>query len=128
MPTILVVDDEQPIRELVARVLERKGYTVVACQDAGEALAAGGPVDLLVVDLILPEINGRQLTEQLRTRLPNLPVVLMSGYPPQGDLMPDPPSVFLQKPMLPSAVVEAVEKLLGANPTFPAAPRAPSTS
>ncbi len=112
MSTILVVDDEQPIRELVARVLERKGHSVIACHNAEEALAVQQPIDLLVVDLVLPEINGRDLTEKLRTRQPNLPVVLMSGFLSQRDQMPGPPSLFLQKPMMPSAVVEAVEKLL----------------
>ena len=112
MATILVVDDEQPIRQLVTRVLERRGHRVIPCHSAAEALAAPGPCDLLLVDLILPEMNGRQLTEALRERWPSLPAILMSGYLPAGDLLTSPPSSFLQKPMLPSAVVEAVEKLL----------------
>lgn len=112
MATILVVDDEAPIRQLVSRVLERRGYRVVACQNAAEAQAVSEPIDVLVVDLILPEVNGRELTDALRRRQPTLPVVLMSGYLSQRELMPGPPSVFLQKPMMPSAVVEAVETLL----------------
>ena len=112
MPTILVVDDEPSIRQLVKRVLERSGHRVIACKGAAEALAAPGPFDLLLVDLILPEVNGRQLTEELRARWPDLPVILMSGYPPQHDLTPSPPSVFLQKPMMPLAIVKAVAKLL----------------
>lgn len=112
MATILVVDDEPPIRQLVTRVLERRGYRVVTCQNAAEAQAVSEPIDLLVVDLVLPEVNGRQLTEALRQRQPKLPVVLMTGYLSQRELIPGPPSVFLQKPMMPSAVVEAVEKLL----------------
>jgi two-component system cell cycle sensor histidine kinase/response regulator CckA len=115
MSTILVVDDEQPIRQLVARVLERKGHRVIACQNASEALAVTDLFDLLVVDLVLPELNGRELTEKLRERQPELPVVLMSGFLSQREMMPGPPSTFLQKPMLPGAVVEAVDKLLRTN-------------
>ena len=111
MSTILVVDDELPIRELVARVLTRRGHRVIACGNAPEALAVTDALDLLVVDLVLPEMNGRDLTEALRARWPNLPVVLMSGYLSGQDQMP-PPSVFLQKPMLPSAMIQAVEGLL----------------
>jgi two-component system, cell cycle sensor histidine kinase and response regulator CckA len=112
MPTILIVDDEQGIRQLVGRVLERRGHHVITCPSAAEALAVKDRIDLLVVDLILPEVNGRQLTDALRKRQPTLPVVLMSGYLSDRDLMPEPPSIFLQKPMLPAAMIEAVEKLL----------------
>lgn len=112
MPTILVVDDEEAIRQLVQRVLERRGHKVVACGTAAEALAGSGPFDLLLVDLILPETNGRLLADALRERWPKLPVVLMSGYLSQQDLMPAPPASFLQKPMLPSAIVAEVERLL----------------
>src|ERR1043166_3769641 len=100
MSTILVVDDEQPIRELVARVLSRRGHHVIVCGSAPEALAVTDPIDLLLVDLILPDMNGRDLTRLLRERRPNLPVVLMSGYLSEQDLMPPAPSIFLQKPML----------------------------
>jgi two-component system cell cycle sensor histidine kinase/response regulator CckA len=112
MSTILVVDDEPPIRALVARVLERKGFRVITCENASEALAVTDAIDLMVVDLILPEVNGRDLTEKMRQQRPGLPVVLMSGLLADPDLMPPPPSMFMQKPMLPSAVVEAVEQML----------------
>jgi len=113
--TILVVDDEQPIRQLVARVLERKGYSVVACGTSTEALAVTTPIDLLLVDLVLPDLNGRQLTEKLRERMPLLPVILRSGYLPNPEMTPSPPSTFLQKPMMPAEVVKAVEDLLSAK-------------
>jgi CheY-like chemotaxis protein len=113
MTTILVVDDEEPIRQLVTRVLQKRGHTVVGCSTAQEALAMHTTPDLLVVDFVLPEGNGRDLAEELRKRRANLPVVLMSGYLPQPGLLPTPPSTFLQKPMLPSAVIHAVDTLLG---------------
>ena len=117
MPSILVVDDEDLIRSLVQRVLERRGYTVVACQTAEEALAQTAPFDLLLVDLILPEMDGRELAQALRLRWPNLPVVLMSGYLSSDTELPAPPALFLQKPMLPGAVIGAVDGLL--NQTQP---------
>ena len=112
MATILVVDDEPAIRTLVGRVLERQGHQVVLCSGSVEALATTGPVDLLLADHMLPGMDGLTITEQLRSRWPNLPVVLMSGYPLQPDMMPAPPSAFLQKPMLPGAVVTSVESML----------------
>jgi two-component system cell cycle sensor histidine kinase/response regulator CckA len=112
MATILVVDDEPSIRHLVGRVLERKGHRVISCGSAAEAMAIPGPIDALLVDLILPEVGGRQLTEALRERWPRLPVLLMSGYPPPRDGLPSSPSSFLQKPMMPAAIVEAIEALL----------------
>jgi len=112
MSRILVVDDEQPIRELVRRVLERRGYEVRTSGSAMEAMAEEGPFDLLLVDLGLPEVDGRELSDMLRERWPGLPVVLMSGFFSQQDFLPDPPSMFLQKPMLPAAVIQAVEATL----------------
>ena len=112
MPTIFVVDDEELIRSLVQRVLERRGYSVVTCPTAEAALHEPGPFDLLLVDLVLPEMDGRELTNALRLRWPQLPVILMSGYLAEDAPLPPPPAIFLQKPMLPGAVVEAVEKLL----------------
>jgi hypothetical protein len=112
MSTILVVDDEQAIREIVTRVLERNGHRVIACPTAACAQQTAGPIDLLLVDLVLPDVNGRDLAEALRKQWPNLPVLLMSGYLAEQGLMPAAPSAFLQKPMLPSAVVQAVNTLL----------------
>lgn len=115
MATILVVDDEPPIRQLVARILERKGHTVIQCGDAASALAVTEPLDLLVVDFVLPDINGRELTEQLRATRPTLPVILMSGYLPDPELAPPAPSTFMQKPMTPTVVLETVDQMLGST-------------
>ncbi len=112
MAAILVVDDEPPIRQLVARILERKGHRVIQCGDAASALAVTEPIDLLIVDFVLPDVNGRELTAQLRVGRPTLPVVLMSGYLPDPDLAPAPPSTFLQKPMTPATLLETVNQML----------------
>lgn len=112
MATILVVDDEPPIRQLVARILERKGHQVIQCGDSASALAVTEALDLLVVDFVLPDGNGRDVTMALRNGRPTLPVILMSGYLPDPELAPPAPSTFLQKPMTPAALVEAVDALL----------------
>lgn len=112
MATILVVDDEPPIRQLVARILERKGHRVIQCGDSASALAVTDAVDLLIVDFVLPDVNGRDLTAKLRETRPTLPVILMSGYLPDPALAPPAPSMFMQKPMTPAMVVESVDTML----------------
>lgn len=112
MATILVVDDEPPIRQLVARILERKGHRVLQCGDSVSALAVTDAFELLIVDFVLPDMNGRDLTAQLRATRPTLPVILMSGYLPDPELAPPPPSMFMQKPMTPTMVVESVDTML----------------
>lgn len=113
MATILVVDDEPPIRALVGRMLERKGHTVVLCEDGASALAVSEPVDLLLVDYVLPDTTGTDLITALRATRPGLPVILMSGYAQDSSMAPAPPADFLQKPMTPSALTELVARLLG---------------
>ena len=112
MATILVVDDEPPIRQLLVRILERHGHRVIACGDAASAMAVTDGVDLLLVDFVLPDLNGRDLTARLRARQPGLPVILMSGYLPDPDLAPPAPSMFMQKPMRPAAIVEMADRML----------------
>lgn len=112
MATILVVDDEPPIRLLVARVLERHGHRAIVCADGAQALAVTDVVDLLLVDFVLPDINGRDLTAQVRERQPGLPVILMSGYLQDPALAPPAPSMFLQKPMRPSKITEMIDQML----------------
>lgn len=112
MATILVVDDEPPIRQLVARILERKGHRVIQCGDAVSALTVTDDLDLLIVDFVLPDVNGRELTARLRETRATLPVILMSGYLPDPELAPPAPSMFMQKPMTPTVVVESVDKML----------------
>ena len=113
MATILVVDDEVPIQQLIARVLTRQGHRVITCGDAVAALAVTDPIDLLIVDYVLPNMNGRDLTAELRRQRSELPVILMSGYLPSPDLAPPPPSTFMQKPMRTDVIVEMVDKMLG---------------
>jgi DNA-binding NtrC family response regulator len=110
--TILVVDDEPPIRQLIARILERKGHRVIQCSDAATAMAVTDPIDLLLADFLLPDMNGLDLTAQLRQARPTLPVILMSGFLADPELAPPAPSTFMQKPMTPQVVVDTVDKML----------------
>lgn len=82
--TILVVEDESAVRQLIARVLSRKGYTVIEADGPQAALdyvsANAGNVDLLVTDVIMPGMNGRELHLQLRNQRPGLKALYTSGY------------------------------------------------
>jgi two-component system cell cycle sensor histidine kinase/response regulator CckA len=82
--TILVVEDEQPVRALVSRILEKAGYVVLAAATGEQALdvEAGhnGPIDLLFTDVILPGMSGRELAGLLAIRRPGMPVLYASGY------------------------------------------------
>jgi two-component system cell cycle sensor histidine kinase/response regulator CckA len=82
--TILLVEDEAPVRMFGARALRNKGYTVLEA-DSGEAAldvinAARQQIDLLITDVVMPRMDGPTLTKQVRGRLPNLKVIYISGY------------------------------------------------
>jgi len=81
--TVLVVEDEDAVRVLARRILERQGYTVLdACngRDAVAIAARGGRIDLVLTDMVMPGMNGRALAEALAVSRPSLPVLYMSGY------------------------------------------------
>jgi PAS domain S-box-containing protein len=101
--TILLVEDETLVRDLVAKMLAQNGYEVVDAPDALAAveLAQERVYDLLLTDVVMPKLNGRQLAEQIRECLPDLHVVYMSGYAPEAVLdggRLDKGEFFLQKP------------------------------
>ena len=83
--TILIVEDNSSARLALEALLDALGYKVIATADAAEALDAfsqqADTVDLLISDLILPQINGPELYDQLRQLRPGLPCIIMSGYP-----------------------------------------------
>jgi PAS domain S-box-containing protein len=82
--TILVVEDEQPVRALACRILEKAGYVVLAAATGEQALDVEawheGPIDLLFTDVILPGMSGRELAEVVTARRPGMPVLYASGY------------------------------------------------
>ena len=82
--TLLLVEDEAPVRESVRRLLEWHGYTVLEARNGADALQIydGNEqgIDLVLTDLIMPEMGGHELVERLRARHPELRVLFMSGY------------------------------------------------
>lgn len=87
MTRILVVDDEQLVRNLTVQVLERAGYEVVGAGDASLALdlLEQERFDLVVSDVVMPGLSGVELLNELRDRRPDLPVLLMTGGSPQPE-------------------------------------------
>lgn len=121
---VLVVEDEAMVRGLAVRILEEEGYTVVAAEDGAaalEALARGVVRPALVVtDVVMPRMNGRQLRDAIGERWPEVPVLFMSGHTGKGDVLQrllPPGAPFLQKPFTPEALARAVGALCGTDGT-----------
>lgn len=110
---ILLVEDDEGVRDLLVGILTHYGYGVDAFATAEEALAHEGTFDLLLSDVLLPGMNGPDLARELRRRHPGLAVLLMSGD--TGHVV-DPRELdvrgFLQKPFTARTLVERVEELL----------------
>lgn len=115
---ILVVDDEAPVAEGIAMLLEIEGASVTIVGSAAEALSrvdSGFVPELFIIDLGLPGITGDQLHVLLRERLPDTPIVVSSGYGDRERIEPllrDPQTRFLQKPYEMSALYQIVGELL----------------
>jgi two-component system cell cycle sensor histidine kinase/response regulator CckA len=86
--TILVVEDEPAVRQLVTAALERAGYRVLEARDGEKAVslfdANAADIDLLLTDLRMPQMGGAELARRLRARAPQLKVICVSGYPGTG--------------------------------------------
>jgi two-component system, cell cycle sensor histidine kinase and response regulator CckA len=82
--TVLVVEDETGVRLLARKILERQGYVVIDAANGNEALALAashrGPIELLITDMVMPDLNGRDLSKRLLAIYPALRVIYMSGY------------------------------------------------
>jgi PAS domain S-box-containing protein len=118
--TVLVAEDEPLGREILGGVLRELGYDVVEAADGVDALAeAGGAhaIALLVTDVVMPRMGGRELAERLREQSPGLPVLFVSGYTDGalGDAG-DPATAFLPKPFMAAELALAVRGLLDAEP------------
>ncbi|HET8621949.1 MAG TPA: response regulator, partial [Gemmatimonadales bacterium] len=82
-PTVLLVEDEDSVRAMAARILRQKGFAVVEASDGGaalEALQEGGPLDLILTDVVMPEMSGVELADRAEQLRPGMPVLFMSGY------------------------------------------------
>jgi CheY-like chemotaxis protein len=124
---VLVVEDRDVVRDLARDVLEASGFDVVAVPGGREALAvveAGEPFDLLLTDVVMPEMSGPELAVKLRTQYPHLAVLYMSGYTDDvlsaHELSQD-ATAFLRKPFGNAELVTAARALLDGQPWAPAA-------
>jgi CheY-like chemotaxis protein len=117
--TILVVEDDPAVRAIAVRALGRHGYTTLSASDGLEGLsvaaAYAGSIDLLLTDVIMPQISGRELAVQLAERRPGLRVLYTSGYTQnviaQHGVL-DPGLHFLAKPYIPGTLLEKVREVL----------------
>jgi two-component system, cell cycle sensor histidine kinase and response regulator CckA len=117
--TVLVCDDDDGVRKLLVDILEFRAYKILEAQNGRHALevvkAYGGPVHLLITDVVMPQLGGVELAQQLRETLPNLSVLYLSGYPEQPEVLSlalDRRTKFLAKPFLPSELTSAVSSML----------------
>jgi PAS domain S-box-containing protein len=117
--TILVAEDEDIVRELVCTILKRLGYHVLDARDANHCLKIvstyDGPIHLLVSDVVMPGMNGKELYLNLVKQYPDIKVLFMSGY--TEDIIIDrgiisAPNEFLQKPISVQKLAEAVNRIL----------------
>jgi two-component system, cell cycle sensor histidine kinase and response regulator CckA len=117
--TILVVDDDPKIRQFLIDYLQEQGYIVLDANGAADALRLmqhhGDTIDLLITDIIMPEIGGRELVAQIRQKKPDMKVLFMSGYTHsvlsyRGMLSDD--DVFLEKPLVFNRLLRTVKQIL----------------
>jgi CheY-like chemotaxis protein len=118
--TVLLVEDDAAVRGATKRLLKIEGYTVIAADSGARALELIDELDdelgVLVTDVVMPEMSGRELATHLRERRPELGVVFVSGY--TGDKLEDtdltaPAVAFLQKPFTPEALNDAIDRVRG---------------
>jgi PAS domain S-box-containing protein len=127
---VLVVEDEASVRSMVRRSLEAVGLTVVEAKNGREALEMvanrSERPKLVLTDVIMPELNGRELSEALAASQPGLPVLFMSGYTGEDvlarSLLPE-TAQFIQKPFAPEELVARVRTLLSEGVGPPTSPR-----
>lgn len=120
--TILVIEDQAPLRHLLRRVLQQSGFTVLAAADGAEArrLCAhhGGPIHVALMDVVIPGDSSRDVAQWLEQQSPGARVVYMSGYPDSAvvhDALLEPGTTFLQKPFSASTLTNRIREVLLAS-------------
>jgi PAS domain S-box-containing protein len=119
--TVLVVEDEEPIRELATRFLERQGYSVLVAANADEALRliqSDATIDVLLTDVVMPGASGPELTDRLLALQPALKVIYMSGYTEAAIVQHgilNPGLAFLNKPFTSETLGQKLRQVLGSE-------------
>ncbi len=120
--TILVVEDEPFVRQFLKELLASRGYDVLEAASGAEALARceaySRPIHLLLTDVVMPEINGRQLAQMLVVKRPEMRVLFMSGYTDDAVLrhgVQNRGAAFIQKPYAPEALLRKIREVLSAE-------------
>ncbi|HSR53641.1 MAG TPA: PAS domain S-box protein [Acidobacteriota bacterium] len=119
--TILLVEDEGGLRELISEVLREHGFRVLEARNGSQALlmaeAYGGVIDLLLTDVVMPEMSGRELSQRLEGQRSGFLTLFMSGYTGREIMRENnlPTQDFIQKPFAPSELVQKVQSFLSAN-------------
>jgi two-component system, cell cycle sensor histidine kinase and response regulator CckA len=117
--TILLVEDENSVRTVIRKVLERKGYSILEARSADEALTLSahhdGRIDVLLTDVVMPRMSGRELAEQLRPRRPEMKIIYMSGYTDDSTIrhgVLHSSVSFLQKPIVPATLILKLREVI----------------
>jgi CheY-like chemotaxis protein len=119
LETILLVEDENDVRALAREVLERHGYTVLEASDGLQALhryeAGAAGIDMILTDVVMPRMSGRELVDRVRAIRPDMRVLYMSGYTEDAILrhgVHDASTVLLGKPFAPTALLAKIREVL----------------
>ena len=126
LETILLVEDESAVRELMTRTLTQFGYTILEATNGQQAIAVAerhnGPIHLLLTDVVMPQMNGPHLAQHLVGEHPNLKVLFVSGFPQTAALSGaalNSHTAFLPKPFTAATLAAAVQSCLyGCRPSL----------
>ena len=119
-PTVLVVDDEEDLREIMRRMLDRRGFVTLVAGDVDQALATcrdhDGTIDVLVTDLGLPGTSGAELSRAAIALRPDLRIIYISGLPKdiavsKGLINED--ALLVKKPFMSEVLIEALRSVIG---------------
>jgi len=121
MPTLLVVDDEKPVRAFIKRAMSLRGWSVISVDSVASGLLVlrNCAVDAVISDLVMPRQSGLELVRQIRDIAPEVPVLLMSGHPDAELLAAEPmprwwaPLALLEKPFTAADLLTALRHVTG---------------
>ncbi len=116
---ILIVDDEENVRAMLKRVLERLGYTVLTAEDGSSAVKIyrekRDDIDLVFLDMVMPGMNGKETFLELKRINPDVRVLLSSGYAPNGKaagILEEGAKAFIQKPFKLDELARVIDNIL----------------